>query len=238
MSESIGREFMRKTRYECLAPSPQSQGTPAPPLELPIPPTARLIDLPAPGELEIPAMDLRAAIERRRSVRKYSDESLRVDELSYLLWATQGVKSVTPRSATLRTVPSAGARHAFETYLLLNRVEGLPPGMYRYAALRHALWEFDLSPEINDRLTGAALGQQQVRSSAATFIWVAVPNRMTWRYVERGYRYLHLDAGHVCQNLHLAGESIGCGTCAIAAFQDEEMISWPKTGPTVCRVKD
>jgi SagB-type dehydrogenase family enzyme len=48
---------------------------------------------------------------------------------------------------------------------------------------------------------------------------------MKWRYGERGYRYMHLDAGHVCQNLYLSAESIDCGVCAIAAFQDEEINS-------------
>ena len=56
-----------------------------------------------------------------------------------------------------------------------------------------------------------------------TFLWVAVPHRMCWRYGERSYRYLFLDAGHVCQYLYLAAESIGAGACAIAAFDDEAL---------------
>lgn len=225
MSETIGQEFMRKTRYPYLAPSPESQGIQYPPLELPFPADTSLIDLPEPGDVQVPSVDLRAAIEQRRSLRKYSEQTLSLAELSFLLWCTQGVKTVTQRPVTLRTVPSAGARHAFETFLLLNRVDGLQPGLYRYIALQHALIALDLSPEINARLTHAAYDQQQVFNSAATFIWVAVTQRMTWRYVERGYRYLHLDAGHVCQNLYLTAEAIGCGVCAIAAFLDEEMNS-------------
>ena len=62
-----------------------------------------------------------------------------------------------------------------------------------------------------------------VAASAVTFIWVAVVHRMAWRYGQRGYRYLHLDAGHACQNLYLAAESVGCGVCAIAAFDDEDV---------------
>ena len=59
--------------------------------------------------------------------------------------------------------------------------------------------------------------------SGVVFLWTAVPYRMTWRYGERGYRDLHLDAGHVCQNLYLAAEAVGCGVCAIAAFDDDVM---------------
>jgi SagB-type dehydrogenase family enzyme len=62
-----------------------------------------------------------------------------------------------------------------------------------------------------------------VNTSGVTFFWVAVSERMEWRYPVRGYRYLHLDAGHVCQNLYLAAEAISCGVCAIAAFDDEKV---------------
>jgi len=65
------------------------------------------------------------------------------------------------------------------------------------------------------------MGQRQVATSAVTFIWAAVPYRTVWRYSERSYRYLYLDAGHVCQNLHLAAESINCGICAIGAYDDD-----------------
>ena len=214
-------EFMRLTQSRHLSPSAQSQGVPQPALELPVPPAARRIQLPAPGEIQVPAIDLRAAIEQRRSLRKYADQPLSLSELSFLLWCTQGVKTVTSRPVTLRTVPSAGARHAFETFVLANRVDGLAPGLYRYAALEHALVEVDLAPEVAERAVLACQGQQMVGQAAASFVWVAVVERMRWRYCERSYRYLHLDAGHVCQNLYLAAEAIGCGACAIAAYDDD-----------------
>jgi SagB-type dehydrogenase family enzyme len=218
---STGKEFLLKTQHRFLEPSHEFQRLPQPPLELPIPQGAKLITLPAPASIQTPAIDLRAAVEQRRSVRNYANTPLTLAELAYLLWMTQGVKKVTPRPATFRTVPSAGARHAFETYLLVNRVEDLTPGLYRYAALEHALVEMNLSPEICEQLTQACGNQNQVRTSAVTFAWAAVTERMCWRYVERGYRYLFLDAGHVCQNLCLAAEAIHCGTCAIAAYDDD-----------------
>jgi SagB-type dehydrogenase family enzyme len=120
-------------------------------------------------------------------------------------------------------VPSAGARHAFETYLLVNNVEGLAPGLYRFLALSHQLAQVEVETGLADRITRACLDQSHVKRSAVTFFWSAVPYRMAWRYGERGYRYLHLDAGHVCQNLYLAAEVIGAGVCAIAAFDDEAL---------------
>ena len=223
MSESIGKEFMRLTRYANMSPSDESQGLPQPPLELPFAPTARLIDLPSPDDVQTPPVDLRQAIEQRRSLRKFDPQPLALAELSFILWCTQGVKKVTPRPVTFRTVPSAGARHAFETFVLINRVTGVAPGLYRYTALEHALLEVDLAPDIAGRIAHACLDQNMVAQAAVSFVWVAVAERMKWRYGERGYRYLHLDAGHVCQNLYLSAEAVGCGMCAIAAFDDEAL---------------
>ena len=224
MTESIGHEFMHRTRYSELSISPQDQGIiPQPPLELPVPEGTELISLPQPASFSVPQMDVRAAIENRRTLRKYAELALSLEELTYLLWVSQGVKRVSSRPSTARTVPSAGARHAFETYLLINRVEELDPGLYRYVAIENQLAKLKAPAEINPLITAACHDQSQVANSAATFIWVAVVERMFWRYVERGYRYLHLDAGHVCQNLALGAEQIGCGICPIAAFDDDEL---------------
>jgi SagB-type dehydrogenase family enzyme len=222
-SKGIGREFMERTRYKYLSASAQQRGLRQPPLQVPYAGEAEPIVLPAPDEIQVPEVDLRLAIEARESVRRYAETPLSLAELSYLLWCTQGVKGVQGSYATFRNVPSAGARHALECYLLLNRVEGLQPGLYRFLALEHVLVAVDLEPGIADAVARACLDQQMVVRCAATFIWVAVAERMTWRYGQRGYRYMHLDAGHVCQNLYLAAESIDGGVCAIAAFSDEDM---------------
>ncbi|WP_298008485.1 SagB/ThcOx family dehydrogenase, partial [Anaerolinea sp.] len=191
--------------------------------ELPYPDGAGLIPLPAPETWNIPSADLRQTIEQRRTRRHYEPVALTLEQLAYLLWLTQGVQKKSTRGVTLRTVPSAGARHAFETVLLINLVEGLEPGLYRYVATQHALIRLEAPEDIRERMTIACWNQEQVRQSAVTFLWVAVTERMAWRYVERSMRYLHLDAGHVCQNLYLAAESIGFGVCAIAAFHDQKV---------------
>jgi SagB-type dehydrogenase family enzyme len=221
MPITAGQQFMCESRLECLGPSEQEQGLPQPPLELPYTGETAPIQLPHPAELDLGHVDLRAAIEGRKTLRRYSDQSLTLDELTFQLWCSQGVKRVTSRPATSRMVPSAGARHAFETELLVNRVEGLPSGLYRYLAIENQLVALDLAPDINERITHACQEQNHIRTSAVTFIWVAVLARMRWRYGQRGYRYLHLDAGHVCQNLSLAAEATGCGICPIAAFNDD-----------------
>ena len=216
----IGRRFMDATQVARLAPSEQSRSLPQPPLELPYSGPGPLIDLPDPQTLTLGRVDLIDVINARRSRRHYSDAPVSLEELSFLLWCTQGVKECTDRPATLRPVPSAGSRHAFETLLLANRVDGLPAGLYRFLAIDHRLGRLDCPADFAERLTAACRQQNQVRASAVTFIWVAVLARMRWRYGLRGYRYLHLDAGHVCQNLYLGGKSIGCDVCAIGGFDD------------------
>ena len=217
----IGKEFMEKTKYGQISKSDQITGLPQPPLELEYAHKMRSFELPKPQELNIKDYSLRKAIEERKSVRLYSDDQLTLEELSWLLWCTQGVKEVREESATLRTVPSAGARHAFETFLLVNNVESLDAGIYRYVALEHKLVEYVFEEGIADKIAKAAYDQNMVKNDAVTFIWVAVPYRMCWRYVERGYRYLHIDVGHVCQNLYLAAGNINAGVCAIGAFYDD-----------------
>jgi SagB-type dehydrogenase family enzyme len=223
MPEGIGQEFMQKTRYQYLTRSDQQRGVPQPPLQIGYDASATLIDLPEPAKVRVDELDLREAIENRTSVRRYADRPLTIAELSYLLWCTQGVRQVEGGYATWRNVPSAGARHALETYLLVNRVGGLQSGLYRFLAIEHGLLQVNVEPGVGDVVTRACWGQRFVKTCAVTFIWVAVAYRMAWRYGQRGYRYLHLDAGHVCQNLYLAAASVGCGTCAIAAFVDEDL---------------
>ena len=219
--QGIGREFLEKTEHRQLSASDQERGVPQPPLEVRLREgEGEVVELPDPQGAPHGGLSLREAIEARRSLREYSETPLSLAELSYLLWSTQGVSRVIPDRATFRTVPSAGARHAFETVLCVNRIDGLTPGGYQYLALEHRLARLDTSPGLAERLADACLGQPFVARSAATFLWVADRRRMGWRYGERGVRYLFLDAGHVCQNLYLAAESIGAGACAIGAFDD------------------
>jgi hypothetical protein len=112
--------------------------------------------------------DLREVIEGRRSVRAYSGEPFTVEELSWLLWACQGVKEVVGRPATLRTVPSAGARHPFETYVLVNKVEGLAKGLYRFLATEHKLTTVNMEDDIADRVTEGCYKQRFVKETGGT----------------------------------------------------------------------
>ncbi len=220
----IGKDFIENTKYKNMGETDQEQGKPYPPIEK-FYSNEGIINLDKPDSENVDKLNILELINERKSVRRYENKGITQEDLSYFLWCTQGVKKVLKGKATLRTVPSAGARHAFETYLLINNVKGIKPGVYRYIATKHAIVPHDLSEGIGERLLASCLGQGMVSTSAVTFFWAADIYRMAFRYGERTYRYIHLDAGHVCQNLYLAAESKGCGVCAIAAFDDDELNS-------------
>jgi SagB-type dehydrogenase family enzyme len=163
------------------------------------------------------------AIRDRVSHRRFDQAPLQIDELAFLLWATQGIRRQLDQGTALRTVPSAGARHALETYLCMLNVQCVEPGVYRYLPIEHQLLHVAAVPNLATRLTTATLGQTFCGRSAVTFVWTTVPHRMEWRYGPASYKVIALDAGHVCQNLYLACEAIGAGTCAIAAYNQEAM---------------
>ncbi len=221
------RKFMKSDLWLEMRASrtDQQKGIPAPPVQKPYPEDADLIDLPEPNDLTVGgAVSVRQAITDRQSQRRFTDASLTMGELTFLLWATQGVHKVWRNGiAVRRTVPSAGARHAFETYLAVNRVEGLPPGLYRYLSVEHKLVLEFKDRAIGKRTASACHNQAFVARSAVTFIWTAIPYRTEWRYALMTPKLINLDAGHVCENLYLAAEAIGAGTCAIAAYNQREM---------------
>jgi SagB-type dehydrogenase family enzyme len=120
-------------------------------------------------------------------------------------------------------VPSAGNRHPLETYVAALRVSGLGPGFYRYLPLEHELLHLFQEEQMPRKLTEATLGQAFVGEAAAVFVWTTIPYRSEWRYGLAAHKTVALDAGHVCQNLYLACEAIGGGTCAVAAYHQQLM---------------
>ena len=201
----------------------QSRGLPAPRLQKACPPNIPRIDLPD-GRKALAALARRPtgeAISRRESLRQYQNEALTLEELTALLWATQGVRETVSPDTALRTVPSAGARHSFETYLAVNRVENLSSGLYRYLPFDHQLAQLRLDPAIGRKAAIACFGQAFIAAAAVTFFWTTMPARMEWRYDLAAHKVIAIDAGHVCQNLYLVCQSIDAGCCAVAAYDQE-----------------
>ena len=161
------------------------------------------------------------AVAQRRSVRDFSGKSLTLGELSQLIWATQGITSKA-RGFDFRASPSAGALYPIETYLVANRVEEIPRGLYHYDVRETQLTllrEGHFGPELSQ----AGLGQGMLAEASCVFVWTAIVERSKWKYRERAYRYIYMDAGHIGQALYLAATALDLGCCTVGAFFDEEV---------------
>ena len=168
-------------------------------------------------------VNLFTLLQERESRRIYAEAPMTLQELSFLLWATQGVRRFAGRQkqVTFRNVPSAGSRHPLETYLFINKVENLNPGIYHYLPSCHGLELWEDKPDYKEELTAALCGQRFAAEAPLTFVWSMIPYRTEWRYGRKAHKYILIDAGHVCENLYLACEAIGCGTCAVGAYDQE-----------------
>jgi SagB-type dehydrogenase family enzyme len=226
MSYQQNRQFMMSKFAESVHEiSDQAKKVPYPALQKPIPDNAApLIGLPDPEQIEVVQPNFNLLVRNRQSWRKFTQEELSLQELSYLLFATQGVLAEVGNGyASRRPVPSAGARHPFETYLAVNRVETLKPGIYRYLPFNHQLLPLEETDQLPGLLTEANLGQKFVGNAAVTFSWACIPYRAEWRYMDHAHKNMLLDAGHICQNLYLAATALGLGTCAIGAYDQAAM---------------
>lgn len=198
-----------------------------PPIVKPYDKSSKIVDLPEVSEKVVKNNDIYKCIKERRSTRFYSYESISLEELSYLLWATQGITTTNKAGITLRTVPCSGATHSFETYLFITNVEGVKMGVYRYLPVEHKLlFMFELDG-IDKKIDEITLDQPFVpnfaKKAAVLFAWSTIPYRSEWKFDITAHKKILIDIGHVCQNLYLASESIESGTCAIGIY-DQEMI--------------
>jgi len=219
MTPGTGDTFQQETKYmrdEMPGRSPDRSGRPGLYKEYAGRTTIRL---PSPESTATSSLD--QALRQRRSIRSYSARPLNKQHLGYLLWASTGIQR-TEHGFEFRTAPSAGALYPIETYLVVNNVDDIPQGVYHYSIKLHALEEMQTG-DFSRSVTSAAMGQRICSQAAVVFIWTAIFERSKWRYQDRGYRYIYLDAGHIAENLALAATSLGLGTCQVGALFDDEV---------------
>ncbi len=215
------REFLKDTirKQTDFSKTDQAMKKPAPPIEKPHADDAFTIELPGPDDWkDIEDKGFLACTKNRRSHRKFSDEPLTIEELAFLCWTTQGIQMQLSEATAFRTVPSAGCRHAFETYLWIMNVKGFTPGCYRYLPMEHKLVKEFETDNMRDKVAEACNGQKFAGTASVVFFWSTIPYRMEWRYSYASHKVIAMDSGHVCQNLYLACEVINAGTCAIASY--------------------
>jgi SagB-type dehydrogenase family enzyme len=179
---------------------------------------AKMTQLPKP---DYRGLTVEEAMSKRHSVRQYKPEPLSLSQLSQLLFSAQGV--TTGRGGQpARTAPSAGALYPFEVYVVASRVNGLPKGLYHYAAGEHGL-ELVREGDLHEQTMKAGLSQESLGDAAAVIVLTAVFDRTCSKYGERGFRYVYIEAGHIAQNLCLEVVSLGLGSVTVGAFIDEEV---------------
>ncbi len=217
----IGRRYLQETRYSRTGMGEPRRAYPRGAQYKEYRDTEVLARLPLRFPREPAPADLWQSLARRRSLRQYRERPLSQEELTALVWAPQGV-TLTSQNYLFRTAPSAGALYPVETYLAVQNVQDLQPGVWH---LNLPDFSLELIRETDTRrpLVQACLGQSFMGEAAVNFIWTGILSRSQWKYRERAIRYIFLDAGHICQNLMLAATALGLGCCPVGAFFDEEV---------------
>jgi SagB-type dehydrogenase family enzyme len=180
------------------------------------PESTETMKMPSPAKKS--GFSIEEALLKRRSIRKYKDKPLTLAEISQLLWSAQGITN----ERGFRTAPSAGALYPLEIYVVANKIEGLPAGVYKYIPAQHELKKIEQGNKLAE-LTDAALMQTWVENSSAVIVIAAVYERTTIKYGKRGIRYVHMEVGSAAQNIYLQAVSLNLGTTFIGAFDDEQV---------------
>ena len=218
------RRFMQCPPFkEAMSKSDQSKGVPPPPFGRPA--KGELIALPPfEGAQTVPLyMDL---LDRRRSKRKFAETPMTQAQLAFMLWSAQGIQAPRDKVATLRPAPSGGARHPFETYIVIRAVDGLAPGLYRYLPAenmgekRCSIERFGELPDA-EKISAMLMEQSWAAKAPIVLFYSCVPYKGEWRYAELSHRVMLIDLGHVGQNAMLSAAALGLGSCCMAAYNQQ-----------------
>jgi len=216
---TVGERFHKETSLHWLSALSGVFGAkPKKPSQYKTYPDAKKIALPKPG---YQGLTVEQAIMQRRSVRNYSKEPITLQQLSELLFAAQGVTDKM-FGRPLRSAPSAGALYPIEVYAVVNNVTGPEQGIYHFSVRDHSL-ELVKAGDFSRKITRAGLEQEMLGDSAVTFVLSAVFDRTRYKYGERGFRYVYMEAGHISQNIYLEAVSLGLGSVCAGAFIDEQV---------------
>ncbi len=215
------RAFLKGVDGDWRMDTKQARGLPPPPPRS-IPDDAVRHALIPPDKLDPPTTSLAQAISERRSRRSFDSQPVSLETMSFLLWQTQGVTGYAgdpdDTSVPLRAAPSAGARYPLETYVFVQSVDELQPGLYHYDVSAHELVEISLDEALRAALARACFGEQFIYDAAAVIVFTAVPARTEWRYGPIAHRMIAYETGHAAQNLLLAAQASGLNACPVAAY--------------------
>lgn len=158
-------------------------------------------------------------LKNRRSLRQYKDQPLTFEECSYVLWETARIDH-SDNGRNFKTLPTAGATNSTETYVFINKVEGINQGLYLYHQDLHQLALLDDQNDIKSKVNSALI--KQLRDAAMVVYFTHVLPRIEYKYAHVAIKFACIEAGHACQTLSLAADVIDSGVCAIGAYNQKE----------------
>jgi len=184
-------------------------------------------------KLSLPQLKSKVSLEetilRRRSVRRYRREPLDLSQLSQILWSAQGITG----TRGFRAAPSAGATYPLEIFVFVGKQgvvaseakqapEELQAGIYHYEVDSHSL-SLHTPGDLRPDLARATLDEEFIVEAPVDIVICALYHRTSYRYGRRGERYVHMEVGHVGENIHLQAVALGLATVEVGAFHDEEV---------------
>lgn len=217
----VGKDFINGTRCPDYSTVDLVIRVPEPLHELPVREGQTVIKLPDPKKFKVSDMPVRKAIEGWEPVGFFTRSTMDVEQLSFLLWCTQGFKKIVAETIEIRIIPSSGSRNPLETYFVASDVDGLETGLYRYLPKTHSIVAERIDSGLTLEMSTASLNFKLTTRAAVTFLWVAIPYRTVWAMGNRGYRSALIEAGHACQNLILAAAGLDLQVAPIDLFHDD-----------------
>ena len=217
---NFGIEFQQKSKYvRNKIPRHALDWSRKPKTFKTYPDAVKKIDLPEPKFDE--TIQFWSVIKNRHSTRKFTEEALSLMDFSLLLFGMSGLNRIFPQFS-FRTVPSAGGLFPIEIYPVVNSVKNIPEGLYHYDIQNHSI-ELLKEGDFRGKVAEGCLDQKIAYNSSVNFVWTAMIDRSQWKYLQRCYRYIYLDAGHIGQNFYLIAEALNLGACTIGAIYDDEL---------------
>ena len=171
-------------------------------------------------------------LRARRTCRNFDPAAeVSADDLATMLhrvWGAVGTLELAPGAvAVKKTSPAGGGLHSIEAYVLVQRAEGVAPGVHHYLAMEHALEPIRLmSPEQTARtLRRFVAGQEWFFDAPVAVVMTARFDRLFWKYRRhaKAWRVSHLDVGHLSQTMYLSAADRGLGAFVTAAINDREI---------------
>jgi SagB-type dehydrogenase family enzyme len=175
-----------------------------------------------PTELPASTHGFDEVLRRRHSARAFGPGPIALEQLARVLHMSYGINrdnAGTHFPRPFRVIPSGGALYPLEIYLHATRVDGLDAGLYHYDPEAHSL---DVLREGDQSETiAASMVQRDLGTGAAAILFItAVFVRSTFKYGDRGYRFILLEAGHLAQNANLTGQEMGLATLNVGGYAD------------------